>query len=115
MMAGAAVMEGWFGLWQRLCRRCRECWGVSRRVRTSTVQRRAQTSRLERRRHRDMMASAVAMDRVASSDKESARWSKEGRPGEAPIMVDGWCSCVEKKVVMRVIEGVYGFRQQPSR
>ena len=36
-----------------------------------------------------MMAGAVAMDRVASSDKESARWSKEGRPGEAPIMVDG--------------------------
>jgi hypothetical protein len=36
-----------------------------------------------------MMASAVAMDRVASSDEESARWSKEGRPGEAPIMVDG--------------------------
>jgi hypothetical protein len=53
MMAGAAVMEGWFGLWQHLWRRCRECRGVSRRVRASTVQRRAQTSRLERRRHRN--------------------------------------------------------------
>jgi hypothetical protein len=39
MMAGAAVMGGLFGLRQRLCGRCRECRGVSRRVWTSTVQR----------------------------------------------------------------------------
>jgi hypothetical protein len=35
-----------------------------------------------------MMAGAVAMERVAL-DKELAWWSKEGWPGEAPIMVDG--------------------------
>ena len=87
MMAGAVVMEGWFGLWQHLCRRCRECRGVSRRVRTSKVQRRAQTSRLERRRHRD--DGRCCGDGEGGFGRRIGPVVKEGRPGEAPIMVDG--------------------------
>jgi hypothetical protein len=87
MMAGAAVMEGWFELWQHLCRRCRECWG-SRDVFVPPWCRGGHKRADWRGGGTAMMAGAVAMERVAL-DKESARWSKEGRPGEAPIMVDG--------------------------
>ena len=82
MMGGAAVMDRCCWLWQHLCRRCRECRGVSRCVRTSTVQRRAQTSRLERRRHRD--DGRCRGDGEGGFGRRIGPVVKEGRPRKAP-------------------------------
>jgi hypothetical protein len=96
MMAGAVVMEGLFGLWQRLCRRCRECRGEGRRIRPSTVQRRAQTSRLERRRHHDV--GRCCGDGVGGFGRRIGPGVKEGRPRKAltswliSLVVDLWCA-----------------------
>ena len=92
MMAGAVMMERGCGLWQRLCRRCRECQGVSRRVRTSTVQRRAQTSRLERRRHRD--DGRCRGDGEGGFGRRIGPVVKEGRPRKAPT---SWLMFVVKR------------------
>ena len=61
-------------------------------------------SRLERRRHRD--DGRCCGNGEGGFGRRIGPVVKEGRPGEAPIM---GCSCVERKVAMRVMEeGVFG-------
>ena len=71
------------------------------------MQRRAQTSRLERRRHRD--DGRCCGDGEGGFGRRIGPVVKEGRPGEAPIMVDVDVRRREKSGDERVMEeGVFG-------